>query len=288
MGVLADELCVATASVAVVVVVFLLFFCCFFFILPFRRTYDTSKTGSLSYADFSRTFKDPDEESDIYAVARSQLLPMGAGDDSNPGGVADVTNIVIPPMPIKELYDINKVEKKTFKNQIIPQEVLAALKVKLKPVPAWEQVWTSEGTNSRHQVSVWAINAAITVWERNNKMRVSLGHYATSGFLDPSKDKKFERLTLEFTDTSVFSINHSKVLEMAVEQLVPHPMKYVQVWHQELGAVQFYAWKPIPPSIDHVALGFVGTNTPEEPPPELVRCVPKAWVIPSKFEPRLI
>jgi hypothetical protein len=46
--------------------------------------------------------------------------------------------------------------------------------------------------------------------------------------------------------------------------------------------------RPIPPSIDHVALGMVGTNTPEEPDPEMVRCVPKAWVIPSKFEPRMI
>ena len=182
------------------------------------------------------------------------------------------------------------VEKKGFKNQIIPQEVLAALKVKLKPVPAWEKVWTSEGTNSRHQVSVWGVSKAITVWERNNKMRVSLGHYACAGFRDPSQaaGKKFEHQTLEFTDTSVFSINHSKVLEMAVEQLVPHPSKYVQVWHQELGAVQFYAWRPIPPTIDHVALGMVGTNSPEEPDPEMVRCVPKAWVMPSKHEPRLI
>ncbi len=114
------------------------------------------------------------------------------------------------------------------------------------------------------------------MWERSNKMRVSLGHYAVPGFLDPSKAKdRADRLTLEFTDTSVLSISHSTVLEMAVEQLVPHPIKYVQVWHQELGSVQFYAWKPIPPSIDHVALGMVGTNTSEEPAPELVRCVPK-------------
>ena len=40
--------------------------------------------------------------------------------------------------------------------------------------------------------------------------------------------------------------------------------------------------------MDHVALGMVGTTTPDEPDPEMVRCVPKAWVIPSKFEPRLI
>jgi hypothetical protein len=181
---------------------------------------------------------------------------------------------------------MNKVEKKGFKDQIIPVEVLQALKVKLKPVPQWEKVWTSEGTNSRQQTSVWGVSKAITVWERNNKMRVSLGHYATAGFLDPSKDKKYERLTLEFTDTSVFSISHSKVLDMAVDQLIPHPIKYVQVWHQQLGAQQFYAWKPIPPSIDHVALGMVGTNTPDEPEPELVRCVPKAWVIPTKVRHR--
>lgn len=160
--------------------------------------------------------------------------------------------------------------------------------MKLKPVPSWEKVWTSEGTNSRNQVSVWEVQRALTMWERSNKMRVSLGHYAIGGFKDPNSSSKHEPLTLEFTDTSKLSIQRSQVLEMAVEQLVPHPIKYQQVWHQELGAVHFYAWKPIPPTMDHVALGFVGTNTPDEPDPEMVRCVPKAWVIPSKFEPRLI
>ena len=125
------------------------------------------------------------------------------------------------------------------------------MKVKLKPVPQWERVWTSEGTNSRHQVSVWAVNKATTIWERSNKMRVSLGHYAVAGFIDPSKDKKYERFTLEFTDTSTLSIKHSAVLEMAVEQLVPHPIKYVQVWHSQLGNVQFYAWYGDMPSIQH-------------------------------------
>jgi len=250
------------------------------------RKYDSTHSGTLHYQDFSATFKDPDEHTDIYEVAHSLLNPVAAEESSG----MDVSNIVIPPMPIQELYDMNKKKKPGFKNKVIPPELLKALKVKLKPVPSWEKVWTSEGTNSRHQVSVWEVNKETTMWERSNKMRVSLGHYAVGGFQDPNraKDKKHEPLTLEFTDTSVLSISHSEVLEMAVDQLVPHPSRYVQVWHQELGSHPFYAWKPIPPSIDHVALGYVGTNTPDEPPPEAVRCVPKAWVIPTKYEARLI
>jgi hypothetical protein len=257
------------------------------------KNYDRTRTGFMNYQDFSTTFKDPEQDQDIYAFVHSQLNPAGLIDDSGspPGeggeGAADVTNIVIPLLKIKELSEMNKVEKKTFKDRIIPPELLEKLKVKLKPVPSWQLVWTSEGTNSRTQVSVWAVSKALTMWERSNKMRVSLGHYAVSGFKDPNSDKKHERLTLEFTDTSVMSMQHSKVLEMAVDQLVPHPMKYVQVWHQELGTGNFYAWKPIPPSIDHVALGMVGTTTPDEPDPEMVRCVPKAWVIPSKMDPQI-
>lgn len=207
-------------------------------IYDMMKNYDSTGSGTMNYHDFSKTFRDPDEEQDIYVFVNAQLSPAGL----DTPGAFDINNIVIPPMKIKELYDLHKVEKKTFKNRIIPPEVLAALKVKLKPIPQWEKVWTSEGTNSRHQVSIWEVTKALTLWERSNKMRVSLGHYAVSGFLDPSKDKKYERLTLEFTDTSTLSIKHSEVLEMAVEQLVPHPIKYVQVWHQELGSVQFYAW----------------------------------------------
>jgi hypothetical protein len=33
---------------------------------------------------------------------------------------------------------------------------------------------------------------------------------------------------------------------------------------------------------------MIGTITPEEPAPELVRCVPRTWVVPSNFVPKLI
>jgi Ca2+-binding EF-hand superfamily protein len=69
-------------------------------IYDMMRTYDSTHTGTLNYADFARTFKDPDEDADIYAHARSQMQPLGLT-EVEPGSVADVTNIVIPPMKIK-------------------------------------------------------------------------------------------------------------------------------------------------------------------------------------------
>ncbi len=87
---------------------------------------------------------------------------------------------------------------------------------------------------------------------------------------------------------STFLLVHSDSLEWVIYQLIPHPVKYHQVWHQELGNQPFYAWKPIPPSDEFVALGMIGTTSPEEPSVELVRCVPRQWVVPTKFEPRLV
>ena len=92
-------------------------------IYDMMRNYDSSHHGSLNYADFAKTFRDPDEDSDIYSVANAQLKPIGASDPGdNPGGM-DVTNIVIPTMKIKELYDLSK-EKQESDHSSTPSSPL--------------------------------------------------------------------------------------------------------------------------------------------------------------------
>ena len=237
------------------------------------RAYDSDKDGCLSYLDFSSTFKNPDAEAHQWLEGRSET-----GEE--------FINIDIPPKPIRELYDVGK--EKKFEKRDIPPGVLEKLKVKIKKVPQFDKIWTSEGTNSRAKVSVWSVASQLTFLDRKNKIRACLGHYAVAGWQDPIGDKKVERMTIEFTDTATFSLSQSRTLEWVIYQLIPHPVKYQQVWHQELGATTFFAWKPIPPSPDYVAIGMIGTTSAEEPPVEMVRCIPRRWVIPSKYEPKLI
>ena len=242
-------------------------------IYDIMRAYDSDKDGCLSYQDFSSTFKNPDAEAHQWLEGRSET-----GEE--------FINIEIPPKLIRELYDVGK--EKKFEKRDIPPGVLEKLKVKIKKVPAFDKVWTSEGTNSRAKVSVWSVASQLTFLDRKNKIRACLGHYAVAGWQDPIGDKKVERMTVEFTDTATFSLSQSRTLEWVIYQLIPHPVKYQQVWHQELGATTFFAWKPIPPSPDYVAIGMIGTTSPEEPPVEMVRCLPRRWVVPSKYDPKLI
>lgn len=77
-------------------------------LLCFRRSYDSTKSGTLTYSDFSKTFRDPDEDLDIYSFVQTQLQPPGMEQPAQ----FDVNTIVIPQMKIKEMYELNKVEKK--------------------------------------------------------------------------------------------------------------------------------------------------------------------------------
>ena len=57
----------------------------------------------------------------------------------------------------------------------------------------------------------------------------------------------------------------------------------MQIWNQQRGKTQFFAWKPIPPNPAFVAMGMVGTTTEDEPPRDIMRCVPKHWLTETTF-----
>jgi hypothetical protein len=73
---------------------------------------------------------------------------------------------------------------------------LAKCKAKLVAPSAYNQVWTSQGTQSANRLSVWAPDLEGSMMKRN-KAIVCLGHFAMSDFANPSKDKSSQRMVLE-------------------------------------------------------------------------------------------
>jgi hypothetical protein len=58
--------------------------------------------------------------------------------------------------------------------------------------------------------------------------------------------------------------------------MCPFPINYKMVWSQQRGEQTFFAWKPIPPGPQFVALGMFCTTTPDPPATAAMRCVPKS------------
>ena len=58
----------------------------------------------------------------------------------------------------------------------IPEPVLAAIKVKVKKVTKFTQIWTSQGSMSRQKISIWEPVVSSTIL-RQNKVSISMGHF---------------------------------------------------------------------------------------------------------------
>ena len=122
------------------------------------------------------------------------------------------------------------------------------------------KVWDSEGTQSKQQVSVWAPSME-TGLLHSNKTRVSLGHYASSGFISPELSKKATKyMLIELTDNSTTRLLKSRTLEAVLTSLFPHPIRMKKVWSLIRGSKSFYAWKAVPPE-GFMSLGMFCTTT---------------------------
>ena len=93
--------------------------------------------------------------------------------------------------------------------------------------------------------------------------------------------------TIEVTDTAALRlIQRSRALSSALDKVLPHPIKFKNVWQMARGGgTALYGWKATPPDVSFVALGMICTTT--ENPPELtcMRCVPLIWCVPSRKPP---
>lgn len=246
---------------------------------------DTFKDGRVRYLDWEAALKDPS---------------MDDEDENNVQATTEFGALEILPKQIDELY-VSQADIVSRKEEI-HDSALKEIKVKVKDVSSWRQVWSSEGTGARSQVAVWAPNISQHTVFRRNKYRVSLGHYAVvmdkghhislRGALHLNKSAKapssLKGLTIELTDMDVSTLKKSSNLdEVHVNYLMPHPTGFKMVWWQQSTseAGNLYVWRPIPPSDDFVSLGYVATTTNQEPALDSVRCVNKGFLVPATMKP---
>jgi hypothetical protein len=250
------------------------------------RHIDSYKDGRIRYPDWEAALKEHFVEED---------------DENTPAGSrSEFGDLEILPKQIEELF-VDRADI-ISRQEEIHDTALREIKVKVKDISSWRQVWSSEGTGARTQVTVWTPHISQHSVFKRNKYKVCLGHYAVvmgqshhislRGALGISKSAKapsqLKGLTIELTDMDVSTLKKSSNLdEVHVNYLMPHPVGYKMVWWQPSTSDtgNLYVWRPIPPSDDFAALGFVGTNTNQDPPLDAVRCVNKGFLVPSAMKP---
>jgi len=139
------------------------------------------------------------------------------------------------------------------------------------------QTWSSRGSMSLMQCSVWEFQASNTYWATSKfqiaSEKVCLGSTISKNF---AKTKLYY---LKMSDSSSFGLTGSPGLQPEIlGQFLPHPTSFVLLWKQLKGH-PIYVWRPVP--LDHrfVALGMVITTTPSMPDITTVRCIPKHWLV---------
>ena len=258
------------------------------------RIIDQDRDGLLSFGEFRAAFDDPDADEDAAAAAKA------AAADGNGGDGGNFALLSFAPKPMKELYDEYRKKEGGKKAHVnVPLGVIPKFKCKTHRHKEYARVWSSVGTASRTNATVWAAELE-TSFFRSNRARVPFGHFAAKGTGEPGSGE-----ILEVTDTSAsglggVSTSASKYIGAVLHRMMPHPARFHLVWEQRTGgnstrggggggggAQPFFAWRAVPPSADFVALGMVGTATEGAPPRECMRCVPRAWVSESKVKPQL-
>mmetsp|Transcript_18027 Transcript_18027/g.21618 ORF Transcript_18027/g.21618 Transcript_18027/m.21618 type:complete len:759 (-) Transcript_18027:139-2415(-) len=248
--------------------------------------FDRDRDGLLSHEDIRRGIewlglkldqsliigfmKELDKDRDGYINLDEFKRAVGWEGDSDVAAFNG--NMPLPPMPSDD-------EEKRIIN--IPEQVLAAVKVKMKKVTKFSKVWTSQGSMSREKASVWEPVEGGSAF-RANKASVTLGHFAGSEFENPTRDSQ-DRLALEVTDTTGSWVGGSSWLPHVLDRYLPHPARFRLAWSLTHGSNPFYAWEPVPPGEQYVALGFIGTKTDKPPSVDCMRCVSKDWCTESGY-----
>jgi Ca2+-binding EF-hand superfamily protein len=231
----------------------------------------------LDGALVSGFMKEVDKDTDGFINLDEFKDAVGFEDDGSmaQAGASFNGGMPLPPMP----SDVG--EKKAVK---IPEAVLGAIKVKVKKPGKFSLVWNSQGSMSRYRTSIWepVVGGGI----KQNKVSICLGYFAGNGFDNPNKDSH-DRLILEITDTSGSWVSGSTWLPFVLDKYLPHPARFRLAWSLTHGSNPFYAWEPVPPSDDFVALGFVGSKVDQQPDVKAMRCVPRSWCVESSFMKKL-
>mmetsp|Transcript_31635 Transcript_31635/g.32121 ORF Transcript_31635/g.32121 Transcript_31635/m.32121 type:complete len:611 (+) Transcript_31635:444-2276(+) len=251
---------------------------------------DGDRDGLLNYDDLKRGLawlglpldqvlllgfmKELDKDRDGYINLDEFKVAVGFEDDGTMATNAAAFNngMPLPPMPSDDK------EKKVVN---IPPPVLAAVKVKVKKVTKFNMIWNSQGSMSRQKISIWEPQVQSGAF-RQNKDSFSLGHFAGSGYDNPNRDGK-DRLCVEVTDTTGSWVGGSSWLPHVLDKYMPYPARFRLAWSVTHGSNPFYAWEPVPPGDEFLALGFIGSKVDKQPDVTCMRCIPRDWCKPSGY-----
>jgi len=203
--------------------------------------------GLVSYAEFRRVFQESEEDLESRGVN---------------GGDGASSFEVIQPRMIPELYEANKEVEEVSVD--LTQDILQHFKIKVKPVSGFSSVWSSQGTQSQTQVSVWA-PVQPTAILKSNRGRLCLGYYASKGFNNPLGGwmvSKTKYQCIEVTDYVTIRLKRNQVTKSVLVMFFPHPLRYKKVWSMSRSDKSLFAWKAVPPE-GFVALGMICTSTGE-------------------------
>lgn len=231
----------------------------------------------INFRQFAIAFRDPLEN--LYTSATDQLVAL------EPSSGEDFKRVHVQPRRLFE--EEEKIPSKDAAKLIlkdtdaIPTSVLEKVRIRVHKVSRFAEVWSTRTLNTRSHASVWSPFSEVTrsVLSDKKQLELCLGFYGTPGFNLPSKSK-IDRLTLEISFKG-----RSGDFQRIISDLFPHPVKFNQVWKQEQGGFGFWAWEGVPPDGMFACLGAIGTTTAEEPNVNVVRCIPKKWLMPSQITP---
>lgn len=231
------------------------------------RSIDSDLDGLVSKADFKRAFYADGDEDDVLSELTDTDLSK--------------RDVVIEQRPIDELsQDADEIDEDVVP---APASIVRQFKVMVETVPSYSEVWTSEGTMARSEVSVWAPDVEEDL--ESDKTRICVGHYASKGFDQPSGG---QMLLVKDGNVGLLSFS-SDHMKSVVHTYMPHPKRFKQIWNKQKGDKKLFAWRPISPNPSKfVALGHVCTTTDEEPPTSCIRLVPKKWVNPCQKDPPIV
>lgn len=249
---------------------------------------DRDQDGCISFADFSRVLSDPEKQ----IARRSIAWPSPIDDESVEGKTPAEESMKlrhleteqdwsgITPRSLRPEEALRSLESHTNLFDRV-RSAAAVLKVSVRNVGGLVRIWDSESLGVRMMCTVWCPKLPTP---SSHRVHVSLGHYASAGVGRISDD--VSRLYLTLTDTTSWRVFKSQHLDQEIiDILLPHPIRYVEVWRHKAGDRQLFVWRPIPPSSGFVSLGMLAT--PSDDPPDVTecRCVPRSWTVSSTFRP---
>ena len=156
----------------------------------------------------------------------------------------------------------------------IVDTVDSAIKITKVKHTSFVRLWNTKKLGAEEDASMWAPNVSGAWFSTFSRPKESIcvGHYASTSLSGQPSDCYI----IQVTDTGAIGLTGGDRNAKAVEELCPHPSRYMHIFSKRGGKKDCHWWRPIAPSSDFVVLGDVCVVDSEDPPdPESVRCVPR-------------